>query len=166
MPVNTIVTLLEEYVKASRLQEAILSPVLPGLRGIINQYANDDGLVSFQSVLAGVELKHSKSMGIDECFALLRKLRHLHPPDMICEQFIGVATSGTGLKDAEDMVQSTGDDYVYSAITPKRFSNATMKMDPFEATRNALESLLTNLRGQRNEAPYMNITSYKRDDDP
>ena len=95
-------------------------------------------------------------------FCIVAEVEAFASPDMICEQFISVATSGTGLKDAEDMVQITGDDYVYSAITPKRFSNATMKMDPFEATRNALESLLTNLRGQRNEAPYMNITSYKR----
>ena len=90
--------LIEKYAKTSRLQEAILSHILPGLRGVMNQFANDDGLVSYDSILAAAELKHSRSMGIDECFALLRKLRHLHPPDMICEQFIGVATAGSGLK--------------------------------------------------------------------
>ena len=102
-------------------------------------------------------------MGIDECFALLRKLRHLHPPDMICEQFIGVATAGSGLKvpDGEviDQKDVGEDDYVFSAITPKRFSNATVRMDPFEATRNALESLLTNIRVQRSESPYVKARS-------
>ena len=51
------------------------------------------------------------------------------------------------------------DDYVFSAITPKRFSNATVRMDPFEATRNALESLLTNIRVQRSESPYVKARS-------
>ena len=130
--------LIEKYAKTSRLQEAILSHILPGLRGVMNQFANDEGLVSYESILAAAELKHSRSMGIDECFALLRKLRHLHPPDMICEQFIGVATAGSGLKvpDGEviDQKDVGEDDYVFSAITPKRFSNATVRMDPFEAT--------------------------------
>ena len=155
--------LIEKYVKTSRLQEAILSHILPGLRGVMNQFANDDGLVSYESILAAAELKHSKSMGIDECFALLRKLRHLHPPDMICEQFIGVATAGSGLKvpDGEviDQKDVGEDDYVFSAITPKRFSNATVRMDPFEATRNALESLLTNIRVQKIESPYVKARS-------
>ena len=84
--------LIEKYAKTSRLQEAILSHILPGLRGVMNQFANDDGLVSYESILAAAELKHSRGMGIDECFALLRKLRHTSS-DMICEQFIGVATA-------------------------------------------------------------------------
>ena len=143
MFVNDVVHMIEQRCAMSRLQEAVIGPILPALRGAVNLHASDEGTVTVRNVLAAVEAKHARSMGMDECFALLKRLRHLHPPGMLAEQFISVAV--TQDDDCADERLS---------VTPKRFAEAIRKMDPFEATRSDLAKLVMHLRSQRKEPPH------------